>query len=255
MADSSPPPRPDPPPLRIHHLLACAAVAAFLLTVWRSQMRPENWKLVDSASPATLVLFAINQIIHAAAITLVVFSVYWHVKGYAALKQPGQWLPFATSLAAFRTLAMPLIGRIVIESPWRKNVFLWDGSDLLAAVVYFLAVFPHWVLPILLFGWLAWRIADTLPWRILFSLKAFGAALLFLPDLLFQYFGFSGGAASTLLATIASVAMLVCAVWAPAHDYVRGTRRTWTHWTGIGLFLAQYVVGTIMFGFHYLKLL
>ena len=66
--------RPDPPPLRIHHFLACGVVAALLLMIWRSQLRPENWELVEAAGAAILALFAINQIIQAAALTLVAFS-------------------------------------------------------------------------------------------------------------------------------------------------------------------------------------
>ena len=253
--------RPHPPPLRIHHLMACGAVAALLFMIWRSQLRPENWKLVEAFDASTIVLFTAAQIIQATGVTLAGFSLYWHVKGYAAFVQPGQWLPVAISFAALRHLTMRPIHFLLVQSPWGENVLLWNGIDFLFAAAHFLAIVACYLLPIVLFAWLAWRVADTLPWRLIFALKASGGASNFFPAVrsdLFSYFqdyGWSFEATSLLLATIASVGMLACAVWAPANDRLRGIRRSWTHWVGLGLFLALYAVNALSYGSYFLKLL
>ncbi len=259
MSDEPASTRPDPPPLRIHHFLTCGAVAALQFMIWRAQLRPENWKLVDEFAASTMVLFTAAQIIQAAAVTLVGFSVYWHVKGYAAFAQPGQWLPLAISPDALRHLTTPPIHFIVVQSPWGENVLLWSGIDVLFAAAHFL-VFVYFLLPVVLFAWLAWRVADTLPWRLLFALKAAGATIGFLPavrSVLFRYFQnleWSFEATSLLLATIASVGMMACAVWAAANDYRRGNRRTWTHWVGLGLFFALDAVRAVTWGSRFLTL-
>lgn len=255
MSDQPTSSRPAPPPLRIHHFLACGAVAALHFASWRLLLPADAWERVATSGAATIVLFATGQIIQAVGLTLAILSVYWHVKGHAALIQPGQWLLIAISIAMLRPVSMSLIGPMVIRSPWGKNFFLWSATDAIFAAIHLIAIFVFSVLPILFFSWLAWRIADTRPWRVLFTLKALGSALVFLPLVLFRYWGWSLGDAVTLLATSASVGMMLCAIWAPVNDYIRGIQRTWTHWIGVGLFLAQLAVRIATFGFYSLNLL
>ena len=254
MNDQSRSSRPDPPPLRIHHLLVCAAVVAAHFALWRATLPADALERVATTGAGSLALFAASHMIPAVGLTLAIFSAYWHVKGYAGLVQPGQWLLIALVISMLRWISQ-LFAPVWSMAPRSKNILLWDFADAGYSAAYLLAWFISLLLPMLFFGWLAWRIADTRSWRLLFALKALGYLLVFAPQFLVRQWGWSLGDAFTVLTTVASGGMMLCAIWAPANDYVHGIPRTWTHWVGIGLFIAQHAVRFIAFGLFSLALL
>ena len=83
--------------------------------------------------------------------------------------------------------------------------------------------------PLLFLAWLAWRVADTRPWRFFFALLA--ACILCGSIVHYMHFSMR---VSELQRGIASSAL----VWAIADDVAAGRRRYWTHWAGATLFAA-----------------
>jgi hypothetical protein len=83
------------PPLRLYHLFALTAVVAILLT--SQGLRPLAAALGDDKFPRWLLSVLIGTgvivaIIHAIAITFVLFSVAWRRQGVWTYTQPGHWL-------------------------------------------------------------------------------------------------------------------------------------------------------------------
>lgn len=193
------------PPLRIHHLMVCAAVAAVQLAFWRSTLPDDVLARISESSAAGVMLFAIDQTLNAAGLTLATFSVYWYLKGYAGLMQPGQWLLFIYFVSLLRWVSLRLFGSMI----GRRFLFA------LIAIGYLLVLVP--LLQILVTKW-AWS-----------------------PGTAFAFVTISGG-----------VGTMIFAVWAPLNDYVQGVRRTWTHWVGVGLFIAGQVLRIITGSYFYI---
>src|SRR5690242_17008774 len=91
------PHRPEPPPLRIHHLMACAVVAAVQLSLWRVAI-PHAAQFTG----VNAVMVGIIYIFGAIGLTLALFSIYWQVNGLPGLVQPGQWLLVSYAVSALR---------------------------------------------------------------------------------------------------------------------------------------------------------
>lgn len=244
--------RPDPPPpLRIHHLLACGAVAAVTLTVWKSWLPAE----LSDQPPAVLILSSIDPVLSAVALTLGVFSIYWHAKGYASLAQPGQWLLIGQVILTLRYLRMliPFFRRPDILN---KNLLHWNLSETAIAVAYLAYVTVSYLLPVVFFAWCAWRIADTRAWRILFAIIALGHAI---PT--WMVFMFVGPPLVPPFSTIwvelliRNSVMLVPGVWAMIGDYLQSRPRVWTHWVGTALFVISHFVIALGIVAYWLELL
>ena len=178
------------PPLRIHHLLACIAVAAVVLTVVQMRTPAEALQVMTAWQMART---AIGVSILAAGLTLCAFSIYWQVKGYRAISEPGEWLLLSYSfwLISFLTnwVIVPLVWSMQ-ANPWSKSILLWDLSDWTTMIAHILLTAVKWGLPAVFFVIGVRRIADTWPWRVCFSLIAIGYAYEFLGQLLagFNFF-------------------------------------------------------------------
>jgi hypothetical protein len=230
--------RGDLPRLRVHHLFVLVTVAAVLFTGWRLALTPDELTRALS-QPWYLGTAVIGLMIIAVGITLAVLSICWRRKGYPALTQPGQWMLLAylcpTNVwlsAAYWRLLPDVTGNAGGQRPWGKNVFLWELSDLLHAVLLSGLYFFH-LLPGIFFGWCAWRVADTWSWRLLFITRAAPALVvvavlvglrpLVMP--IYQWFVASGEGYAfghTLLALLALVTIV--------DDAKSGRPRYWTHW-------------------------
>jgi hypothetical protein len=217
MTDASATLRSDLPPLRIHHLLLCTAVAAVLLTVWQVVYPPEARGVLTTS---VCIRLGLSWTIYAVGLTLATLTCWWRVKGYASLAQPGQWL-LLVQVIPLLDLLVASLSRVGVagQALWEKNIFLWGPAEYAHVAAGVLAPLASIVLPILLFGWTAWRIADTRPWRIVLALLALVRI--------------SGVGWSILVFAV---------VWPTVDDAIRKRRRSWTHWAGTGLFVAGHLV-------------
>jgi hypothetical protein len=241
--------RPDPPPLRIHHLMACAAVAAVMLSLLRFRMSrsPQQQSLALS-------IFAFTQVLTSIGLTLTGFSIYWWRKGYASFSQPGQMLlvQYAATLALYFvsiafSMAMSGAGSGSRAASWYSSLPLLMGiGSLLFGVL----------LPIAFYSWCAWKIADTWPWRVLFVLCALMAVLTStLAVMLMQ--GVTNVGPSNIQIIIAvphlirGTVLLAAGALAVATDLVAQRKRSWTHWVGLILWLLGQI-GTLLMGLYYM---
>lgn len=239
------PSRPAPPRLRIHHLMACAAVAAIQLTLWRNVI-PAG--MIDQLPAWAKAANAISMCFVDVGLTFALFSVYWQLEGYAALVQPGQWL-LARRLIYLAQLVFGylVVSHLRVTGPWGKSFALWSQQDKYLAIISVLyAVLSNinHALPAIFYAWCAWRVADTRPWRIFFSLNAINSLLHILP--LYRFLNTtSGRSISRVLSAemvITSILMLSLMLWVVLTDY-RRRQRYWTHWLGVGLCIAAEVLG------------
>ncbi|HEX5471646.1 MAG TPA: hypothetical protein VFW73_07150 [Lacipirellulaceae bacterium] len=234
--------RPNPPPLRIHHLLACAIVASALFVWWRNAI-PADYR---TRMPAIAVAFsAIGEVLVAVEFTFAVFSVYWHLRGYAGLVQPGQWLMarrivFVVQVAVARFIVSPLR----VAGPWSKS--LWNFSDIFLAaqsVLYTILLFVVAALSVLFFLWCAVRVADSRPWRVLFLLAAVRSLIDLLPlTRIFLPTSWPLDRVIALKMIVTSTVMLSVLGWIAWNERRLRRKRFWTHWLGMGF----YAVGDIL---------
>lgn len=242
--------RPDPPPLRIHHLLVCTIVAAIVLSLLRYFLA-----LSGQQHPmAGVGLFGFTQVLTSIGLTLFGFSVYWWRKGYAAFSQPGQVLlaQYAASFMLYLLnillmLAFLGVGRTGRPPTWISSFSLFMGlGSLLFGVL----------LPIAFYGWCAWKIADTWPWRAVFILCALAAVLTStLGSILMRFvMDFSPANIQYIIGVpqlIRGTLLLGAGLWAVASDLSANRRRSWTHWAGVILWLLGQI-GALGIGLYYM---
>ncbi|MCI0491479.1 MAG: hypothetical protein L0Z07_00915, partial [Planctomycetes bacterium] len=227
----------DLPPLRIHHFLVCMAVLAAMLSLEQRDR---------SGAYATMpfgfvVQMAVMYAIIAAGVTLAGFSLWWHAKGHAALAQPGQWLLLSYLIALPRLLLpalLPFYAMDFIGRPWTIIILIRDPTDVALAIIRLILVFAYYGLPVLFFAWCAWRIADTRPWRILFTICAMGEVVFILPILGIPLWQWVPSNTAAALKISGSNVTLLLTAWAAAQDVLRKKQRSWSHWAGVGLFMA-----------------
>jgi hypothetical protein len=227
--------RPDPPRLRIHHLMVCAAVAALQLSLWRAG-DPE---MIQRMSVVNAALFAAYRVLAAIGLTLAIFSIYWQQKGYAALVQPGQYLLLGylvASLGFFYGAFMALI----FNRDWLYARGLSSNSGPLASSLSILYFLVSMGLPLVFFLWCAWKAADTIAWRVVFVVLAISTLLYFVPSVTFAL-GFSSSPLTAIALTNLGrgVVVLLLEIWAISEDVTRLRTRFWTHWAGAGLVIAS----------------
>lgn len=242
--------RPDPPPLRIHHLMVCAVVAAVELSLLR-------FMLNFSTPQQSFVgggIFGYTQVINAVGLTLTGFSIYWWRKGYAAFSQPGQMLllQHAASLILYFvsiafSLAMRSAGGGLQQPSWLSWLPMMMGIGSLVFGV---------LLPMAFYGWCAWKVADTWPWRLLYALSALTAILTStLSILLMQILGTIGPrtfpTAIGLPYLIRGAVLLAAGMLVVTTDAMAQRNRSWTHWAGLILWLFGQI-GTLLLGVFYL---
>jgi hypothetical protein len=223
--------------------MACTVVAAVLLTLWRSAIpAEENHQFSAAATVASSIFVGLSAI----GLTFALLSVYWHLKGYAALVQPGQWLLLQNYLVDLAQLlfGLLLLSKLRVTGPWGKSFALWTQEDKFFAVVsalYLIVVYLNRAAPALFYAWCAWRVADTRPWRIFFSLHAIIGLLGVVPLYYFSTPGSSIFQVRHAATLVTNIAMLSLLVWIAATEY-RRQQRYWTHWLGVGLCVATTVL-------------
>jgi hypothetical protein len=225
--------RPGPPPLRIHHLMACAAVAAVQLSLMRAGFpRP-----VNTTSTLYTCFIGSYQVLSAIGLTVALFTIYWQRRGYAALTQPGQWLLVVYAISAIRQFASLLLTMTLVGPDWQHVLAAGDSTGTLRFIWWINGLVFGTVVPICFYTWCAWRIADTPLWRLLFASLAI-MVLLSTPImyLLLEFLPRTNGQAFAGVRSLISAApQLILEVAAVVGDLVSGRKRAWTHWTGVGL--------------------
>ncbi len=140
-----------------------------------------------------------------------------------------------------------LVGRAIsaIDSYWMA-LLLWTlGPDIGSAFSKLNSswlLWPIFAIPNLamlvgsaaVYGWFAWRVADTRPWRITCTLLAL-AVFVFPAGTLASRYGYSRDVAIVIPAVVQGCTILLCEVWAAADDLHSRRLRVWTHWVGVGL--------------------
>jgi hypothetical protein len=231
--------RPDPPPLRIHHLMACAAVAAIEFSLWRTAF-PQALNELPSWHAALMTLYLVLTSI---GLTCAIISIYWHVKGYAGLVQPGQWLLVSYAISALNTLMQAVFAMSFVDDDWQRALFEFDTSGLVRILAAILGVLIRYVLPVAFFVWCAWKVADILAWRLVFITMAITHVII---NGLFFLFAWNlfGWRFETVLGTFylstAGVTLLFEA-WAVRSDLAQRRKRYWTHWVGLGLSIGSQI--------------
>jgi hypothetical protein len=209
--------------------MACAAVTAVQLSLWKLR----NQHAADSISPAAAAFEAIRQSLNAVGLTCVIFSIYWHLKGYAGLTQPGQCLLMGHAFSALELYWMVLL--------------LWSlGPDFASAAHNLdLGGFVAWTFRIAngaiyfglmaFYGWCAWRIADSLPWRLTFAMLALAVVAAPLTIVFMTRFGYSPNLAVAASALVPGCVVLLLEIWCVTDDLIYNRARFWTHWVGLVL--------------------
>jgi hypothetical protein len=170
--------------------------------------------------------------------TLAMFSIYWQIEGFAGLVQPGQWLLVKFAFSAVQSM---LAAALLMAWPINEVQFWYMIISGVGALV-----------TLLIDGWCAWRVADTVLWRALFLVMVL--ATLLSSGLMFQLTSsFSDIKIQTVIfaSHIGSSALVLLIECSAVLSDLRSERhRFWNHWVGVGLsMLAQFVAitGTVAF--------
>jgi len=87
--------RPDPPPLRIHHIMVATAVVAVLLSISQFLRQSNTLGLSTFVASGQGILMTISA---GLAATLTGFGFVWRRHGHSYFDQPGHWLLLGQSL-------------------------------------------------------------------------------------------------------------------------------------------------------------
>ena len=232
-SSESPPFRTAPPQLRIHHLLLCTVVAAIELTVWHNHNSVPS-SVVKQFPPLAIALNTVELVLGSIGLTLGLLSVYWHVKGYAGLVQPGQWLLFGYAVEVIPSYLIVLLVHFGFD--WggtlrgEAGITLWLVANVLSLAIFY-------VVPLVFLAFCAWRVADTLPWRFLFAFLAFTKLITTSSayHFLLHYLNVPIMAAANAPVLAYSSVTLGLAGWSAMIDWGSQRPRFWPHWAGLGL--------------------
>lgn len=238
--------RPDPPPLRIHHLMACAAVAAVQFSLWRVR----HPQMIEYISATGAAMEAIRQSLNAVGLTCVIFSIYWHFKGYAGFTQPGQCLLAGYAFSAMELYLMALllwtfgpdlndVGRSMSSG----GVLTWIFTIVNLAIYLGLMAF---------YGWCAWKIADTQPWRLTLASLALEVFVFPLSFVLIHY-GYARNTAVVIPALVATCTVMLLEIWSIANDVASRRERFWMHWVGVSLSMTGRVLSIAGISSNFLR--
>lgn len=242
--------RPGPPPLRIHHLMACAVVTAVELSLIRFMWLRSPQQQMAAANG----FFACLQVLSAIGLTLTGFSIYWWRKGYASFSQPGQMLLLHYAVSFVLQLASMafVVAMFGIDGHPRDTQVIWLYSLVLGLGSLVFTV----LVPIVFYAWCAWKIADSAAWRVLFALCALTSLLSstffmiaaqfvvrFQPSNMQMFFAIPYLARGGILLPLGVIAAM--------SDLSAKRPRSWTHWAGLALWLLGQV-SLLLVGLYYM---
>jgi hypothetical protein len=204
--------RPGPPPLRIHHILACIAVTAVLFTMVRM--------LIHDYSLTTKYIAGANGIafvvLSGVALTLVGFGFAWHREGLAFFNQPGHWLlllylePIAHFALSFLDVIIPR------TDPPSGMSWLYSIGSSVITLACLVCVFVA-----------AWKGFQSRWWRAYFLMQGLLQFALPAVALWSQSRETLWAIQNTLLLSVLTAAAFA--------DWRAGRRRDWVNWTGVAI--------------------
>jgi hypothetical protein len=203
----------NPPPLRIHHLLVATTVVAVLLSINDVLRRNDVMGVSQFITSAHGVIYTI---VTGLSVTLVAFGFWWRHKGQMFFHLPGHWLLLEQSLGVcvFAAAAMSVAVRMV-------------GGDAFYELPMLAYVILANIANIVLSFWAAWKIADSLSWRLWFVGYGCQVPAIFIQAML-------GGPLTYLIAAIPAGLFLLLMV-AAISDWAAHRTRDWPHWLGVVL--------------------
>lgn len=195
--------RPPPPPLRIHHVFLLTVVVALLASMLRAF--PGWSELGETQEMVWKTYQTMVAIIVATGLTVTCLGIHWRIRGFAYWNQPGQYLLLIYGLWVVSYLAA--FGEVVVfgDSPHRYALVL---SACLLVITLPLEIY------------VAWKVADSMAWRVNFALGA-----------LFSVLQCMGTYDAWWIASLHFVSL----GWALQTDIRRGVPRHWSHWCGAAL--------------------
>jgi hypothetical protein len=208
----TPPDRPGPPPLRIHHILACIAVTALLFTMVRVSLHSygQEPKYISGASGIVFVIAS------GIALTLVGFGFAWLREGLAFFNQPGHWL-LLLSLDSIAHYSLNFLDVIIprTDPPSGMSWLYSIGSSVIFLTCLVCVFVAAWI------GFQSrwWRAYFLTQGLLQFALPAFA---LWSPS------------RETLWA-IQDTLLLSVLTAAAFADLRAGRRRDWVNWTGVAI--------------------
>jgi hypothetical protein len=228
--------RPDPPPLRLIHLLLYTAVcSAFIAFVGLPRMIYKIHSFLPAPGFETRARIdaVLRDVCLSALVTVAVVVVVWWLKGMRVGNQPGQWIAIWASWSLVSTVC---VVKLIDAAEWCVNVQNADDFILMwpwAKSFYLLQDAPFALL-FLAFAW-GWRkIADNWAWKLYFGFVGIRLAYSALHHLPYHWsdslLGKLPGPVSTVLFPFsgATIAVLVIAL---LMDLLPGRfRRHWSHW-------------------------
>jgi hypothetical protein len=227
----SPTSRHEVPPLRIHHILATTLVAAVLLSIHEVLREHDVLGLSQFFRSAQGIAYTLATAI---ACSFVLIGCWWRHKGVPFFHQPGHWLLVSQSVALgsflFAAVAALFWSRDTALFPYPLWMFWFVATHLLAAGINF---------------WAAFRVADSLGWRLLFVISGAMALVMAITPLvylhsLYLYIYWLGGMATTILLVGAAIT-----------DRRTRRRRDWPHWTAVALQLTLSIVAIAQLGWQW----
>jgi hypothetical protein len=207
----------QPPRLGIIHLLAWMTVTAVLFKIIMALAPGRPFEMSYS-----LCIWIFKVIINSAAITgagIVLVAKYHGGKGYY---QPGHFLLFYSSLVTLANLALSRLFSLSMNPV---------DNDLLGFSPFI------WTFPgVIIFFWIASKIPEQGRWKYMFRAWGWISLLIFV----FGDIPYSYGSRSQFLIfqmILFFIFMLPVAIllMVATLDLIRGSRRDWLHWLGIGV--------------------
>jgi hypothetical protein len=201
--------RPEPPPLRIHHLMIWTAAAAVLISgsMWFERTMRNGPPIENKIVIASLVLLAIAI---SGALVFTFFGIYWNDRGYPFPGRPGEmllWILAHTTIG----LTAAFLGVFVVFAISDDLLSIYYPVAGLALLIYW-----FWIN-----GRGMSRHADSMRWRFVFA----SLVLTSIASILFQ-------------TVWLMVVFLLCMLRAAADDEHRKIARGWLHWLGVILAFA-----------------
>jgi hypothetical protein len=230
------------PRLRIHHLMTITAGTAVILTIVRLAVPIEQITQGDRAGALLPLAYVL---IYSVGFCCALFAAYWRFQGLPAFRQPGQWL-----LLIFPVTAIALLGLWAFATLLVPHV-----PSLSVSLAVLLSLLPNVVLPLLFYGYGAWRIADTPWWRAFFVMLVLGALvqLVLVLDMTvfrtgvntFIFRGVASIGLVVLIQTLIPAAIGLSLLVAAMVNDARSHPRHWSAWFGAGLFATTRLINVI----------
>lgn len=242
----------EPPRLRIHHLMACAAVAAVQLSIMRASA-----PTYGATQPGIAMIPAVvRAVLLSIGLTLALFLVYWRIKRLVVLNQPGQWLLLSFILYSIQNVLYALWWYSMGFDPSQGSIFRpGDRNELWAIldVVNFIVVY---VASLVFFVWCAVKRADSWLWRLVFLALAISPILAsgFVMFAFGRILGMDPRDSYVVIFGVRSAGLILLELSAVASDHLAHRARNWMHWAGLGIVIMMQLLSMLLAVIHWLQI-